>query len=163
MSELGFSSEVMDASFFFIDIVGLSDPTYSVSSQRQKIEALNNLIMSCSAYNLEDKKIILPTGDGMVIGFLLNPELPVKLGIQLHQKLRTYNKAKADRDKIKIRIGLSSGPVFSVSDIKSNQNFWGPGIILARRVMDIGGEGHILMSDSLAKALLALKEDTEKI
>jgi KaiC/GvpD/RAD55 family RecA-like ATPase len=163
MSELGFSSEVMDASFFFIDIVGLSDPTYSVSSQRQKIEALNNLILSCSAYNLEDKKIILPTGDGMVIGFLLNPELPVKLGIQLHQKLRTYNKAKADRDKIKIRIGLSSGPVFSVSDIKSNQNFWGPGIILARRVMDIGGEGHILMSDSLAKALLALKEEYKDI
>ena len=75
MSELGFSSEVMDASFFLYRHSWVIDPTYSVSSQRQKIEALNNLIMSCSAYNLEDKKIILPTGDGMVIGFLLNPEL----------------------------------------------------------------------------------------
>jgi KaiC/GvpD/RAD55 family RecA-like ATPase len=159
LSELGFSSEVMDASFFFIDIVGLSDPSYSVSSQRQKIEVLNNLIVSCSAYNLEEKKIILPTGDGMVIGFLLNPELPLKLGIQLHNKLRTHNRGKGDRDKIKVRIGLSSGPVFSVSDIKNNQNFWGPGIILARRVMDIGGEGHILLSDSLAKALLSLKDE----
>lgn len=163
LSELGFSSEVMDASFFFIDIVGLSDPSYSVSSQRQKIEVLNNLIMSCSAYNLEEKKIILPTGDGMVIGFLLNPELSLKLGIQLHQKLRTYNRGKGERDRIKVRIGLSSGPVFSVSDIKNNQNFWGPGIILARRVMDIGGEGHILLSDSLAKALLALKDEYKPI
>ncbi|HZD36681.1 MAG TPA: ATPase domain-containing protein [Nitrososphaeraceae archaeon] len=163
LSELGFSSEVMDASFFFIDIVGLSDPSFSVSSQRQKIEVLNNLIMSCSAYNLEEKKIILPTGDGMVIGFLVNPELSLKLGIQLHQKLRTYNRGKGERDKLKVRIGLSSGPVFSVSDIKNNQNFWGPGIILARRVMDIGGEGHILLSDSLAKALLALKDEYRSI
>jgi KaiC/GvpD/RAD55 family RecA-like ATPase len=163
LSELGFSSEVMDASFFFIDIVGLSDPSYSVSSQRQKIEVLNNLIMSCSAYNLEEKKIILPTGDGMVIGFLVNPELSLKLGIQLHQKLRTYNRGKGERDIIKVRIGLSAGPVFSVSDIKNNQNFWGPGIILARRVMDIGGEGHILLSESLAKALLALKDEYRPI
>ena len=163
LSELGFSSEVMDASFFFIDIVGLSDPSYSVSSQRQKIEVLNNLIMSCNAYNLEEKKIILPTGDGMVIGFLLNPELSLKLGIELHRRLRRYNRGKGERDRIKVRIGLSSGPVFSVSDIKNNQNFWGPGIILARRVMDIGGEGHILLSDSLAKALLGLKDEYKPI
>jgi len=159
LSELGFSSEVMDANFFFIDIVGLSDPSFSVSSQRQKIEVLNNLIMSCNAYNGEEKKIILPTGDGMVIGFVLNPENPLKLGIQLHQKLRTYNRAKGDRDKLKVRIGLSSGPVFSVNDIQNNQNFWGPGIIMARRVMDIGGEGHILLSEPLAKALLSLKDE----
>jgi hypothetical protein len=159
LSELGFSSEVMDANFFFIDIVGLSDPSFSVSSQRQKIEVLNNLIMSCNAYNGEEKKIILPTGDGMVIGFVLNPENPLKLGIQLHQKLRTYNRGKGDRDKLKVRIGLSSGPVFSVNDIQNNQNFWGPGIIMARRVMDIGGEGHILLSEPLAKALLSLKDE----
>ena len=163
LSELGFSSEVMDANFFFIDIVGLSDPSFSVSSQRQKIEVLNNLIMSCNAYNGEEKKIILPTGDGMVIGFVLNPENPLKLGIQLHQKLRTYNRGKGDRDKLKVRIGLSSGPVFSVNDIQNNQNFWGPGIIMARRVMDIGGEGHILLSEPLAKALLSLKDEYRPI
>ncbi|MFY9967220.1 MAG: adenylate/guanylate cyclase domain-containing protein [Nitrososphaeraceae archaeon] len=163
LSELGFSSEVMDANFFFIDIVGLSDPSFSVSSQRQKIEVLNNLIMSCNAYNGEEKKIILPTGDGMVIGFVLNPENPLKLGIQLHQKLRSYNRGKGDRDKLKVRIGLSAGPVFSVNDIQNNQNFWGPGIIMARRIMDIGGEGHILLSEPLAKALLSLKDEYSPI
>jgi archaellum biogenesis ATPase FlaH len=163
LSELGFSSEVMDANFFFIDIVGLSDPSFSVSSQRQKIEVLNKLIMSCNAYNGEEKKIILPTGDGMVIGFVLNPENPLKLGIQLHQKLRISNRGKGDRDKLKVRIGLSSGPVFSVNDIQNNQNFWGPGIITARRVMDIGGEGHILLSEPLAKVLLSLKDEYSPI
>ena len=163
LSELGFSSEVMDANFFFIDIVGLSDPSFSVSSQRQKIEVLNNLIISCTAYKGEEKKIILPTGDGMVIGFVLNPENPLKLAMQLHQKLRVYNKGKGERDKLKVRIGLSAGPVFSVNDIQNNQNFWGPGIIYARRVMDIGGAGHILLSEPMAKALLSLKDEYSPI
>lgn len=163
LSELGFSSEVMDANFFFIDIVGLSDPSFSVSSQRQKIEVLNNLIISCNAYKGEEKKIILPTGDGMVIGFILNPENPLKLAMQLHQKLRVYNKGKGGRDNLKVRIGLSAGPVFSVNDIQNNQNFWGPGIIMARRVMDIGGEGHILLSEPLAKVLLSLKDEYNPI
>ena len=91
----------MDASFFFIDIVGLSNPNYSVSSQRQKIEVLNNLIMTCHAYNLEEKKIILPTGDGMVIGFLLNPELSLKLGIRTTPEIEDVDRGKGERDRIK--------------------------------------------------------------
>lgn len=84
-------------------------------------------------------KIVLPTGDGMAIGFLLNPELPLKLSIQLHQKLRSYNHSKkSNEDLISVRIGISSGPIFIVSDINGNQNVWGPGIIVARRVMDLG-------------------------
>ena len=55
-----------------------------------------------------------------------------------------------------------TGPVFTVNDIKSNQNYWGPGIILARRVMDIGNEWHILIADNLAETLIALKEEYKK-
>jgi hypothetical protein len=47
--------------------------------------------------------------------------------------------------------------VFVVNDIKDNQNVWGPGIILARRVMDIGDSFHILLADRLAEDLIALK------
>ena len=68
-------------------------------------------VMQCLQWG--KKKIILPTGDGMVIGFVLNPENPLKLGIQRHEKLRSYNRGKGDRDKLKVRIGLSAGPVFS--------------------------------------------------
>ena len=57
------------------------------------------------------------------------------------------------------RIGLATGPVFIVSDINSNQNIWGPGIILARRVMDLGDSGHILIADILAEQLIALKDE----
>lgn len=152
---------VVTANFFFIDIVGLSDPHLSVEKQIRKIEQLNTLIGSCDAYSKEpnDKKITLPTGDGMVIGYLVNPELPLQLSIQLHQKLRAFN-AKQPADKsIGVRIGLSSGPVFVVTDINNNQNVWGPGIILARRVMDLGDDGHILLADNIAETLRNLKDE----
>jgi hypothetical protein len=50
-----------------------------------------------------------------------------------------------------------------VNDIKNNQNYWGPGIILARRVMDIGNDWHILIADNLAETLIPLKEEYRKI
>jgi KaiC/GvpD/RAD55 family RecA-like ATPase len=159
ISEIGLPSEVVDVNFFFTDIVSLSDPSLPVKKQMQKIGILNKMIGSCDAYfrTPKDKKIILATGDGMAIGFLLNPELPFQLSTQLHRKLRIYNRGKSAEDVIGIRIGLGSGPVFVVNDIKDNQNVWGPGIILARRVMDIGDNFHILLADRLAEDLITLK------
>lgn len=156
---------VVNANFFFIDIVGLSNPLLSVEKQIGKIEDLNALIRSCDAYSKipKDKKIVLPTGDGMAVGFFMNPEVPLQLSIELHRRLRAFN-AKATSDKaIGVRIGLSSGPVFVVSDINSNQNVWGPGIILARRVMDLGDDGHILLADNIAEELMNLKDEYRKM
>jgi len=156
---------VVNANFFFIDIVGLSDPLLSVEKQIKKIEDLNAIIGSCDAFNKvpKDKKIVLPTGDGMAVGFLINPELPLQLSIQLHRKLNAFN-AKATSDKaIGVRIGLSSGPVFVVSDVNNNQNVWGPGIILARRIMDLGDNRHILLADNIAEALMNLKDEYREV
>ena len=157
---------VTNANFFFIDIVGLSNPLLSVENQIKKIEDLNTLIRSCDAYSKvpKDKKIVLPTGDGMAIGFLLNPELPLQLSMQLHRKLREFNaRHKATDNSISVRIGLSTGPVFVVSDVNNNQNVWGPGIILARRVMDLGDDGHILLADNIAETLSNLKDDYKRV
>jgi hypothetical protein len=165
ISEIGLPSGVVNVNFFFIDIVSLSDPSLSVKKQMEKIEILNKMIGSCEAYETtsKDKKIILPTGDGMAIGFLLNPELPFQLSVQLHRKLRMYNRSKASEETIGVRIGLGSGPVFVVNDISNNQNVWGPGIILARRVMDIGDNFHILLTDRLAEELIALKDEYKRV
>ena len=161
ISEIGLPSEVVNVNFFFIDIVSLSNPLLSVKKQMEKIAVLNKMIGSCDAYcrSPKDKKIILPTGDGMAIGFLLNSELPFQLSVQLHHKLRMYNRGKPNEDMIGVRIGLGSGPVFVVSDVRDNQNVWGPGIILARRVMDIGDNFHILLADRIAEELIALKDE----
>jgi KaiC/GvpD/RAD55 family RecA-like ATPase len=165
ISDTGLSSEAFHASFFFIDIVGLSDPTLSVKNQVQKIQALNELINSCDSFRKTSsgKKIILPTGDGTAIGFLSNPEIPLELSIQLHRKIRAFNQQKDTSDSIGVRIGLGSGPVFTVSDLNNLQNIWGPGIILARRVMDVGDNGHILIAENLAEELVSLKDEYRKI
>ena len=164
IAETGLTTQVFNVNFFFIDIVGLSDPSLSVKKQMQKIEVLNRLIASCDAFKApKEKKIILPTGDGMAIGFLLNQELPLELSIQLHRKLHVYNRVKPAEDAIGVRIGLGSGPVFIVSDINNNQNVWGPGIVLARRVMDAGDSGHILLTSRLAEELTALKDEYRSI
>jgi class 3 adenylate cyclase len=109
-----------------------------------------------------EKIIILPAGDGMAIGFPSKLEVPLKLCIQLHCKLRAYNERKSPSEEIGVRIGLASGPVFTVADFNNVQNIWGPGIILARRVMDPGDSGHIFIAENLAETLLTLKMSTDK-
>jgi class 3 adenylate cyclase len=83
--------------------------------------------------------------------------------MQLHEKLRAFNARQSPDRRIGVRIGLSSGPVFVVSDINNNQNVWGPGIILARRVMDIGDSGHILLADNIAETLINLKDEYRSV
>lgn len=159
VSDVG-PSGVIDASFFFVDVVGLSDPALSVRRQIEKIEALNDMIGHCDTFKKTSDKRVLPTGDGMAIGFMLSPEAPLQLGIELHQALKKYNTHtnKEDGSFLDVRIGLASGSVFIVNDVNSNQNIWGPGIIFARRVMDVGDGGHILLAGPLAESLLTLDD-----
>ncbi len=127
--------------------------------------ALNGCISECAAYRMTPKEmlLLLPTGDGMCLGFLQGPELPLSLSIELHKKLAEYNKSKIPSETVRVRIGLHSGNCFIVNDIQGNRNIWGPGIILARRVMDFGDDGHILMSSTLAESLRELPDEYREI
>ncbi len=157
ITEFG-SSGILYANFFFIDIVGLSDPYLSVKNQIKKIQILNNFINTCDSYKKDRDKKILPTGDGMAIGFLTDPKLPVELSMELHKKLRIHNSNSTNQFLIHVRIGIGSGHVFIVNDLNDNQNLWGPGIILARRVMDLGDKDHILIEGGIAKDLFNLDD-----
>ena len=125
ISEIGLPSEVVNVNFFFIDIVSLSNPSLSVKKQIERIGNLNKMIGSCETYVKTKDKIIVPTGDGMAIGFLLNPQSPFQLSIHFHRKHRIYNLGKSNGDIMGVRIGLSSGPVFIVKDIGNNVNISG--------------------------------------
>lgn len=156
---------LIHATFFFVDVVGLSDPTMSTKTQIKKIEVLNKSISECDTYKMTSKEmmLVLPTGDGMAIGFLQGAELPLQLAIELHKKLAEYNKARIPSEIIQVRIGLHAGNMFVVNDIQGNKNIWGPGIIMARRVMDFGDAGHILLSPSLAEDLRQLSDQYVQI
>lgn len=152
-------------SFFFVDIVGLSDPLLSTSTQANKIKVLNRMVADCPTFAStgSDDMIILPTGDGMAIGFKKGLEKPVLLAKELHLKLNEYNRDDSGHEKVSIRIGCHDGHIFFVHDIVGNLNFWGPGIILARRVMDLGDAGHILITPSMAEGLMALSNEYREL
>ncbi len=155
------SLKLIHANFFFVDIVGLSDTSMSTKTQIKKIETLNKSISECKSFKSVpiDSLILLPTGDGCCIGFLQGPELPLLLAIDLHEKLAEYNKGKIPSETVRIRIGLHSGNCFIVNDLLGQRNTWGPGIIYARRVMDFGDDGHILLSPTLAEDLRSLSDE----
>jgi len=155
----------MHASFFFVDIVGLSNPLLSTVTQASKIKVLNDCLAQCKTYETTPKKekIVFPTGDGMWISFLAGLEKPVKLAIELHETLQNYNHAKSQNENIQVRIGCHSGDVFFVNDLEGTVNLWGPGIIMARRVMDAGDSGHILMTSTMAESLIELSDEYRRI
>ena len=157
--------DLIYAAFFFIDIVGLSNPITSTETQRTKIKTLNEMIYDCKTFSLTPKKelFILPTGDGMLLCFKNGLEQPLKLAIELHEKLKTYNKNALSTEKIGTRIGCNTGHVFVVKDVYGNMNLWGPGAVLSRRVMDLGDENHILLTSNLANDLFEISDDYKKI
>lgn len=159
------SGSMIHANFFFIDIVSLSDPKLSTKSQIKKIEGLTSCILGCDTYKNTSKENLLlnTTGDGFWLGFLQGPELPLKLAMELQGKLAEYNKSRIPSETINVRTGLHSGISYVVKTITGNLDIWGPGIILARRVMDLGDDGHILLSSRLAEDLCELSDEYKKI
>lgn len=153
--------DLIHANFFFIDIVGLSNPNMSTNTQSHKIKYLNNRISECVTFRKtpKDELIILPTGDGMAIGFKRGIDRPMKLAIEIQQKLDEYNKNANTIDQIFVRIGCHSGNVFVVKDLLGNQNYWGPGLILCRRIMDLGESNHILLSSSIVEDILEVTDE----
>jgi hypothetical protein len=150
--------------WFFTDIVSATGPSTTADEQALKIVDLNNLIRATDIF----AKIspvsakILPTGDGVAIGFKNNPEKPFLLAKQLHELLVSYNDEKGDKDRLSIRVGLNTGPVYDIKDLIGNRNVWGPGIVTARRVMDLARGMNILASEGFADDIRKLKKDYKK-
>jgi hypothetical protein len=157
--------DLMFAHTFFVDVVGLADPVMPVKNQVKKMDILYKFLRSCKTFKETPRKsrLILPTGDGMSINFLRGPEKPLNLAIELHRKLNVYNKAKVPDEMVAVRIGLNQGSVYVTKDIEGKPTVWGPGIILARRVMDLGDKQHILVAGDTAEALHALDIDYKMI
>lgn len=146
--------------WFYTDIVASSKDEVTTKDQARKIIVLNSLIAMTKTFQHRDSQCkILPTGDGAVIGFTDSPESPLTLATELHKLLQRYNESKKGDEKIGIKIGLESGPVYLFNDLNQNENVWGPGIIMARRAMDLGESMHIIATDNYANSVRNLKEE----
>ena len=131
----------------FIDIVGYS--TLLINEQSDLLAELNDVVRGTEHFRsaeAEGKLVRLPTGDGMALVFHNSPEEPVRCALEIARALKGH-------PKLRVRMGIHSGPVNEVADVNERTNIAGAGINIAQRVMDCGDAGHILLSKHVAEDL----------
>ena len=140
-------SDIDDAWYFFIDIVGASNPNLSILHQLEKIKKLKDIIGSF--LNATDNPEIYKsfTGDGMLIVFL-DYRPSIELSIEIHNKLNDHNSHIKNGEKIFVRIGIGFGSFLSFQDgVHKEPAPWGHELVLAKRIMDLARPNQILLTD----------------
>jgi TolB-like protein/Tfp pilus assembly protein PilF/class 3 adenylate cyclase len=140
------------AHVLFIDIVGYSK--LSINEQRAAIDELTQMVRATHQFresDASDRLIKIATGDGMVLVFYSSPETPIRCAMELSSALK-------DHPRLRLRMGVHSGPVSGVIDVTGSGNLAGAGLNMARRVMDCGDAGHILLSKRVAEDLVEFEE-----
>jgi Adenylate and Guanylate cyclase catalytic domain len=135
------------AHVLFIDIVGYSK--LLTDEQSEALQELNQIIRNTEVVREAEgagQLIILPTGDGMALVFTGSVEGPAECALEVSQALRA-------QPSLPVRMGIHSGPVQYIRDANARENISGVGINIARRVMDCGDAGHILVSKRFADDL----------
>jgi TolB-like protein/class 3 adenylate cyclase len=135
------------AHVLFIDIVGYSK--LSINEQRAVVEELTQIVRATEQFQKADaseRLIKIATGDGMALVFYTSPEAPVRCAVELSRALK-------DHPQLRLRMGIHSGPVSGVVDVTGRTNLAGAGLNMARRVMECGDGGHILLSKHVAEDL----------
>jgi class 3 adenylate cyclase len=156
---------------FYTDIVGSSDNRLDLRQQISRLNTLNEILGRVLFPNTiyEDTyqwsiKYHASTGDGAVICFK-NVTDPFELAINLHKGISDYNISSedlSDTEKIQIRIGISSGetlPVRHFDKRSSHAAPWGRDMVMAKRIMDIGRPGHILVSAGTKEQVTQFNRD----
>ncbi|MGE5208581.1 MAG: adenylate/guanylate cyclase domain-containing protein [Alphaproteobacteria bacterium] len=131
----------------FIDIVGYS--ALLINEQTDLLAKLNDVVRGTEHFRsaeAEGRLVRLPTGDGMALVFRNSPEEPVRCALEISRALKEH-------PKLRVRMGIHSGPVNEVADVNERANVAGAGINIAQRVMDCGDAGHILLSRHVAEDL----------
>src|SRR5947208_4999032 len=131
----------------FLDIVGYSKRL--TNEQQTWIDQLNQVVRSSEEFQSAEaagRLIKIPTGDGMALVFYKSPAQPVECALEISRALKTY-------PELRVRMGVHSGPVSTVTDLNDRTNAAGIGINVAQRVMDCGDAGHILLSKRVAEDL----------
>ena len=140
------------AHVLFIDIVDYSK--LSINEQRSAVDELTRIVRATEQFQkaeTSERLVKIATGDGVALVFYTSPEAPVRCAVELSRALK-------DHPHLRVRMGIHSGPVSGVVDVTGRANLAGAGLNLARRVMDCGDAGHILLSKHLAEDLTEFEE-----
>jgi serine/threonine protein kinase/TolB-like protein/Flp pilus assembly protein TadD len=158
LAEIEMASDVKEeiqleiAHVLFIDIVGYSK--LSINEQHAAVDELTQIVRTTELFRkaeAADRLIKLPFGDGMALAFYTSPDAPVRCAVQITRALREH-------PRVRVRMGIHSGPVRGVVDVTGRPNLAGAGLNLAQRVMECGDAGHILLSKHVAEDLSEFDE-----
>src|ERR1700746_1659297 len=100
------------ANVLFIDIVGYSK--LSINDQSAVVDELSKAVRSSDQYRSAEaasRLIKIPTGDGMALVFYTSPEAPVQCAVKISRDLKEY-------PRLQLRMGVHSGPVSGVIDVR---------------------------------------------
>src|SRR2546430_10386946 len=139
------------AHLLLIDVAGYSK--LSNNEQIELLQELNQIVRSTECFRSAEasgKLNRVPMGDGMALLFFHSPEEPVRCALEISRALQ-------DHPRIRLRMGVHSGPVNRITDVNDTTNFAGSGINVAQRVLDCGDAGHILLSAHVAEDLAAYR------
>jgi TolB-like protein/class 3 adenylate cyclase len=140
------------AHVLFIDMVGYSK--LLINEQRELLDTLNRVVPETEQFRSAEaagKLIKIPTGDGMALVFYTSPEAPVRCATDLSRALKHH-------PRLRLRMGIHSGPVSGIVDVTGRANLAGAGLNMAHRVMSCGDAGHILLSKHVAEDLAEFEE-----
>src|SRR5438876_8552735 len=135
------------AHVLFVDIVGYSK--LSINQQRAVVNELTEVVSASDQFQKAEaaaRLIKIPTGDGIALVFYTSPEAPAQCAVEISRALKEH-------PRLQLRMGIHSGPVSGVVDVNERANLTGAGLNMAKRVMDCGDAGHILLSKHVAEDL----------
>jgi len=130
-----------------MDVVGYSK--LLVNEQRDVVHELNEVVRQTVQFrksNAHGELICIPSGDGMALVFFQTPEEPVQCALEITRALKNH-------PRLRLRMGVHSGPIDQITDVNDQINVAGIGINIAQRMMDCGDAGHILISKRVADDL----------
>jgi len=140
------------AHVLFIDIVDYSK--LSINEQHATVDRLTQIVKATEQFQkaeASDHLIKIATGDGMALVFYTSPEAPVRCAVEL-------SRAAKDHPRLRLRMGIHSGPVSGLVDVTDRANLAGAGLNIAQRVMNCGDAGHILLTRHVAEDLFEFEE-----
>lgn len=134
------------AHVLYLDVVGSG--TLPMERQRAVYDELNQVVAGSPEFCRASQRgavLSRPSGDGMALVFFEGVEGALLCALELADLLKS-------RPHLPLRIGIHTGEVYRVKDINGSDDVTGDGIVLAKRVMDCGDAGHILVSSTVVDA-----------
>lgn len=135
----------------FMDLAGL--PALPVQQQSKLLDEFQKVVRRTKTFRQAEKGndlVAMTTADGMALVFFREPGTPARCAIELSKALRR-------QPRIRVRMGIHSGPISRNRGIPGNLEIVGSGIELAQRVMECAEPGQVFVSRTAADSLAQLQ------